>query len=156
MENIVTAVVKNLWRKNAEFHLNLPNTFQLTKINEHIFPIESRELLASTLPFIFSGYRLIFRESLMSLPSASLLPKILDILWNISETNIHKDCFSLLRKHHFSMMHAQFSALADLPIFYLRACLYMHLPAGTTQSVINNGNRMKVCLFSSAQFASSI
>lgn len=64
----------------AEFHLNLPNTFQLAKTNECIFPTGSRELLVSTFNFIFSGYRLIFRESLTSLASVSLLPKTLDIL----------------------------------------------------------------------------
>lgn len=60
----------------AEFHLNLPNTLQLIKTNGHIFPIESRELPVNTLNFIFSGYRLILRESLTSLASVSLLPKI--------------------------------------------------------------------------------
>jgi len=54
------------------------------------------------------------------------------------------------------MTHAQFMALEDLPVFYLPACLYTRLPPSTAQSVINIGNEMKVCLFSSAQFATTI
>lgn len=109
----------------------------------------------STFYIIFTEYRLIFRENITSLAPVSLLSKTSDILCNISEMSIYKDCFFLLRKH-FSMMHAQFLALAGLPVFYLRACSYMHFPPSTTQSVINNANKIKVCLFSSTQFASSI
>lgn len=80
-------------------------------------------------------YRLIFRESITSpVPESLFLSKPLATLCNISEISIYKDCFSLLRRH-FSMMHAQFMALVDLPVFYLRACLYTHLPPSTTQSV---------------------
>lgn len=54
------------------------------------------------------------------------------------------------------MTHAQFMALEGLPVFYPMVCFYMHLPPSAAQSVINIGNKMKVCLFSSMQFATSI